>query len=598
MDYNNTLRRSQWSPSTETSFESQSLASTPDIHGSTRATGRLNSDHQISTATTMEALGIRVWPPGYQTQGYPAAGHPGAPPARTYAPPYTTNYDRPLSWNTYGLYLPQYYSLPPEMNSVNDLLPNPVDRSFNEQKPADHSLDYSSLETDLGTFPDNLLPADENHSLVNVRGRPPEPEHELLKSDDDTRRFSGSSFSMSSVGGGSIDVPDMSSYPDPLPYPADYTPRSSMTLSSNVLSPVPPPRYPPTESSRTGSRGKASPSPRPNMRAAPYTLDGGRKRWSTGSYGPSPVLRSSPLLYPSSESYHRATNVPKYSVPSVTSNTILPPSSLAPPPVLGSSPARFHRRAFLLPSSSDSRVPNPLRLLSQGPFRTLQSSADPHGNCLDHYASLFEPPDLLGPLREEQVPPPPEDLHPDDPDLVPHEQELRFENDLYTPRWVRGHGNKREGWCGICKPGRWLVLKNSAFWYDKSFTHGVSAATGQAFEPPRETRRMEGNADVWEGLCGSCGEWIALVSSKKKGTTWFRHAYKCHSHPKIKDAPKRRRENGRPSTATASPRPGTPAPPRTDAATTHPAPATSAVVESALSNVKTVSPLHTISSMI
>ncbi len=28
------------------------------------------------------------------------------------------------------------------------------------------------------------------------------------------------------------------------------------------------------------------------------------------------------------------------------------------------------------------------------------------------------------------------------------------------------------------------------------------------------------------GLCGSCNEWIALVSSKKKGTTWFRHAYK------------------------------------------------------------------------
>jgi len=54
---------------------------------------------------------------------------------------------------------------------------------------------------------------------------------------------------------------------------------------------------------------------------------------------------------------------------------------------------------------------------------------------------------------------------------------------------------------------------------------------------------MDGNPDVWEGLCGSCNEWIALVSSKKKGTTWFRHAYKCHTHPKIKDAPKRRRES-------------------------------------------------------
>jgi hypothetical protein len=122
--------------------------------------------------------------------------------------------------------------------------------------------------------------------------------------------------------------------------------------------------------------------------------------------------------------------------------------------------------------------------------------------------------------------PPESDMNPSDPDLVPHEQDLRFVGDLYTPRWVRGHGNKREGWCGLCKPGRWLVLKNSAFWYDKSFTHGVSAATGAAFQGPQDTRRTEGNLDVWEGLCGSCGEWIALVSNKKKGTTWFRHAYK------------------------------------------------------------------------
>jgi hypothetical protein len=155
----------------------------------------------------------------------------------------------------------------------------------------------------------------------------------------------------------------------------------------------------------------------------------------------------------------------------------------------------------------------------------LQSNADPH-SLHSHYTDLSDPPDLYASLHEEQVPPPPEDMNPSDPDLVPHEQELRFDGDLYTPRWVRGHGNKREGWCGICKPGRWLVLKNSAFWYDKSFTHGISAATGSPFQEPQETRRMDGNPDVWEGLCGSCNEWVALVSSKKKGTTWFRHAYK------------------------------------------------------------------------
>jgi hypothetical protein len=151
-------------------------------------------------------------------------------------------------------------------------------------------------------------------------------------------------------------------------------------------------------------------------------------------------------------------------------------------------------------------------------------------------------------------------MNPEDPDMIPCEQELRFEGDLYTPRWVRGHGNKREGWCGICKPGRWLVLKNSAFWYDKSFSHGISAATGSSFQEPQQKRRMDGNPNVWEGLCGSCEQWIALVSSKKKGTTWFRHAYKvsltnslkgaltnniqCHTHLKVKGTSKCRREGG------------------------------------------------------
>ena len=97
---------------------------------------------------------------------------------------------------------------------------------------------------------------------------------------------------------------------------------------------------------------------------------------------------------------------------------------------------------------------------------------------------------------------------------------------LYTPRWIRGHGKDREGWCGICKPGKWLILKTSAFWYDKSFMHGISAPTGKPFQEPREMRRSETNPELWEGSCGGCGEWVAMTSHKKKGTTWFRHAYK------------------------------------------------------------------------
>lgn len=268
------------------------------------------------------------------------------------------------------------------------------------------------------------------------------------------------------------------------------------------------------------------------------------KRWSTG-HAPTSTPTSTRALAQVGDRFapYGPRLNPHHSLPAY------PPSAMAnfgmqtqnvlysqPHPLQSSNPAMFASpdQPFQL------EVPRPLP--SQGLFRLLQSNADRHGGCASHFADLSDPPDLYSSLHEEPSNPPESDMNPSDPDLVPHEQDLRFNGDLYTPRWVRGHGNKREGWCGLCKPGRWLVLKNSAFWYDKSFTHGVSAATGAAFQGPQRTRRTEGNLDVWEGLCGSCNEWIALVSSKKKGTTWFRHAYKCHTHPKVKDGPKRRRE--------------------------------------------------------
>lgn len=72
------------------------------------------------------------------------------------------------------------------------------------------------------------------------------------------------------------------------------------------------------------------------------------------------------------------------------------------------------------------------------------------------------PPNLFASLALRPTSPPPS------PSNRP--QDLRFPGDLYTPTFIRKHGPKREGWCGLCQPGRWLVLKNSAFWYDKSFT--------------------------------------------------------------------------------------------------------------------------------
>jgi hypothetical protein len=50
-------------------------------------------------------------------------------------------------------------------------------------------------------------------------------------------------------------------------------------------------------------------------------------------------------------------------------------------------------------------------------------------------------------------------------DAKPRSQKLKHAEDLYTPVWVRGSGQLKEGFCDMCpEPGKWLQLKNSAFW--------------------------------------------------------------------------------------------------------------------------------------
>ncbi len=410
-------------------------------------------------------------------------------------------------------------------------------------KQCDDGMDLQGLDTEMNMG--QAFGSDESAPILDLRYQGPGTDCDRLSFEQsyNSRRMSGSSFTLSTTGA----LSEMPSYEDfsatlseAPSFSSDYPPTSNRNslMSSTQLSPVASPRMTPQHRSelvRTQSRGRASPSPRPSMRSAPYSMDSSRsKRWSTGSYAPLPNRRPSPFVYhqghevfnpnpPRMSSRHSSPTLPHTQLPLNMSNL-----QTQQHPFLMSNNAGFHRNSMILPSHGyhePHQFETPPPLLSHGLFRMLQSNADPH-SLHSHYTDLSDPPDLYASLHEEQVPPPPEDMNPSDPDLVPHEQELRFDGDLYTPRWVRGHGNKREGWCGICKPGRWLVLKNSAFWYDKSFTHGISAATGSPFQEPQETRRMDGNPDVWEGLCGSCNEWVALVSSKKKGTTWFRHAYK------------------------------------------------------------------------
>lgn len=282
--------------------------------------------------------------------------------------------------------------------------------------------------------------------------------------------------------------------------------------------------------SKPTTRGVVESPPQARYRTSPYPASGGRSRsFSTGSVALAGSHRNSPYMHSASQSsgfeFHHTSH-------SIASNNMSTINDLDFDMFCQSQSSDFgsvfNHGPFYLPcSAEESNCDTSCSSTHTSPeiVNVLHSSNPSRTEYEHHFAGSSKPPDLFGPLQDDQLSPPPEDMKGEDSE-IPRSQELRFEGDLYTPKYVRGHGNKREGWCGICKPGRWLVLKNSAFWYDKSFTHGISAATGSAFEGPKETRRMKGNPDVWEGLCHSCDDWIALISSKKKGTTWFRHAYK------------------------------------------------------------------------
>ncbi|ORZ14042.1 hypothetical protein BCR42DRAFT_417925 [Absidia repens] len=120
----------------------------------------------------------------------------------------------------------------------------------------------------------------------------------------------------------------------------------------------------------------------------------------------------------------------------------------------------------------------------------------------------------------------------------PRRQKLRFEGDMYTPKWVRYNSQSKEGLCDTCRPGRWLQLKNSAYWYHKQFYHGISSVSGTEFAKPMETRWVD--QDLVEGLCHQCHQWVAVSNVKRKNSVlWFRHAHKCHVYHKPKNAPRR-----------------------------------------------------------
>ncbi|RKP18506.1 hypothetical protein ROZALSC1DRAFT_10029, partial [Rozella allomycis CSF55] len=104
-------------------------------------------------------------------------------------------------------------------------------------------------------------------------------------------------------------------------------------------------------------------------------------------------------------------------------------------------------------------------------------------------------------------------------------QPVRFEGDLYSPRWVRNRASKKEGLCRFCRKETWLCLKDSAYWYHVQFHHGICASNGRSFEKPVEYR--EESDGTIEGFCGHCRCWIQIHSLTRHSlTTWYHHAHK------------------------------------------------------------------------
>ncbi|KAI7847978.1 hypothetical protein BDC45DRAFT_451010 [Circinella umbellata] len=128
------------------------------------------------------------------------------------------------------------------------------------------------------------------------------------------------------------------------------------------------------------------------------------------------------------------------------------------------------------------------------------------------------------------------------PTAVPRRQKLRYGGDEYTPKWVRYTGQAKEGYCDSCKPGKWLQLKNSAYWYHKQFFHGISSVSGKRFMEPLKQRA--GDHDVVEGLCHQCHQFVPICNAKRKTSVlWYRHAHKCHIYDKPKSTAVSKRNN-------------------------------------------------------
>jgi hypothetical protein len=139
----------------------------------------------------------------------------------------------------------------------------------------------------------------------------------------------------------------------------------------------------------------------------------------------------------------------------------------------------FQSNSGISPSSNDSTVNSEVvkpsssfvgRIKSALPTAINTSNVRPNSGT--SFSSSLPSPKSLAAVSKSRKPrrvlaatvPPVEEQ-----DSTPRDQKLKFPEDMYTPKLARYSGSHKEGFCDICQPGKWLQLKNSAFWYHNTF---------------------------------------------------------------------------------------------------------------------------------
>lgn len=93
----------------------------------------------------------------------------------------------------------------------------------------------------------------------------------------------------------------------------------------------------------------------------------------------------------------------------------------------------------------------------------------------------------------------------------------------YAPKFTRGIGVNREGFCEACD--KWFKLKTSSYWYHMNYKHGINTRGISCPDPVFRNinKRIE-------GFCKDCDKWLFLGNtSKNTRFSWLRHWQKMHS---------------------------------------------------------------------